>query len=261
MSRTEQNNKRVQQLRASYPTTACPIPTYLGSTSHAFLAPSLREALASSTFASRTQVVPGEADDSCALYAQQEPRSIIFSSDTDLLLYDYSPETLIVFFQDAEWTAGIKAYSPSQIKQKLQVKSLLSFAYGVNQRSSEVLADLVRDAEGVDVCSPSYLDFSRRYLTSATSPAYLDKHDSLAPSLQCLDVRVSEFVHQALQVIASPQVYLPLLMEDPNQASAWNMAQDCRTLAYSMLAPSVPKVQEYRRRAQGFLPQEISTLR
>jgi hypothetical protein len=257
LSRTEQNNRRIQQLRASYATTACPIPTYLGSTSYAFLAPSLREALADSPFALRTRLVPGEADDSCALHAKDLPRSIIFTSDTDLLVFDYHAETLVVLFQDAESPAGLKAYSPSQIAEKLKLKTLVPLAHAIQQRSSEGMDDLVRDARNLDTESSTYLDFSRRYTAAIVAPEYLQNHVTLATSVQHLDVRIFEFVHEALSGSASLPVYLPLLVEDPNQSSAWNVAQDVRTLAYSLIASSESTIREYRRKAQGIHLQEI----
>lgn len=258
LSRTEQNNKRVQHLRASYPTTACPIPTYLGSNSYAFLAPALREALSNSSFASRTRIVPGEADDWCALYAKNIPRSIILTSDTDLVLYDYHPETLIVFLQDADFSAGIKAYSPEQIWQKLQLKSLVSFAFAISQGPSDTANDLIRKAQNVDMGSSEYLDFSKRYTADGVTPIYPPITNSSSLVLPDSDVRVSEFVHQALHGSLTPLVYLPLLVEDPNQASAWNMGQDIRTLAYSILAPPKAIIHEYKRKAQGIFMHEIN---
>jgi hypothetical protein len=76
--------------------------------------------------------------------------------------------------------------------------------------------------------------------------------------LQDLDVRVSEYVHQALDNVSIPLVYLPLLVEDPNQSSAWGTGQDYRKLAYSLLAPGTPVVHEYRRKAQGVSVQELN---
>lgn len=258
LSRTQQNNRRVQQLRASYATTVCPIPTYLGSTSYAFLAPSLREALAKSSFASRTRVVPGEADDFCALFAKDTPRTILFTSDTDLLLFEYHPETLIVLFNDAESPMSFKAYSPHEMAKKLQLKSLVPFAYAIQQRMSEAQDDLVRDARCMNIDSDVYADFSRRYVAGVVAPPYLSQHSGLVPAMQDLDVRTSEFIHQALLKSLSVSAYLPLLVEDPNQASAWNVAQDVRTLAYSLLAPPASSVQEFRRKAQSIVPKEIS---
>jgi hypothetical protein len=258
LSRTEQNNRRVRQLRTSYPTTACPRPSYLGASAYAFLAPSLREALNASSFASRTHIVPGEADDFCALHARDTARSIIFSSDTDLLLYDYRPETLIVFVHEAEPSAGLKAYVPHQIQDALQVKSLVALAYVIQQKSSEGLGDLVLDALRIDVDSASYLEFSTRYTTFVVTPMHPTKHVNLLRPLQDLDVRVSEFAHQALGDSLRPIVYLPLLVEDPNLASAWNIAQQIRTLAYALLAAPNSIVQEYRRKAQGISSHDLS---
>jgi hypothetical protein len=258
LMRTEQNNKRIKQLRASYDTTVCPVPTYLSSTSYAFLAPSLREALAASPYASRTRIVPGEADDSCALYAKDLPKSIIFTSDTDLLLFDYHAETLVVLFQDAASPTGLKAHAPHQIAEKLKLKRLVPLAYAIQQRSSEGMDDLVRDARNLDSDSPLYMEFSRRYTADVITPMYLERHPDLQLSLQELDVRVSEVVHEAMLGSNGLPVYLPLLVEDPNQASAWNMGQDLRTLAYSLVAPTSSKVREYRRKAQGISPQDIS---
>ena len=203
--------------------------------------------------------MPGEADDSCALSTKDIPRSIIFTSDTDLLLFEYHPETLVVLFQDAESPVGLKAYSPCQIAQKLQLKSLISFAFAISQRSSEGQDDLVRDARNINVESPLYVDFSRRYTAVVVAPPYLGIHSGLPLPMQGLDVRLSEFVHQALLESLNHSVYLPLLVEDPNQASAWNIAQDIRTIAYSLLATPASNVRELRRKAQGFSPQEIST--
>ncbi|KAI5366878.1 hypothetical protein CC77DRAFT_1024075 [Alternaria alternata] len=253
LSRTEANNRRVQQFRNNYATVSCPIPTYLGSISYAFLAPALQEALLDSPFSSKTKTVPGEADDWCALHAKENAKSIIFTSDTDLVLYDYSFDTLIVFLHDADVTTGIKAYSPNEISKQLQLKSLVPFAYALldgPQDSSKLLA---HTAQAIDQSSTPYVDFARRYVAKAPSP-------SATSNLPMSDVRISEYVHQALNGLESPFVYMPLLVEDPNQASAWNVGQDIRTIAYSLLArkPNMI-VHEYRRKAQGISVQEIST--
>lgn len=257
-SRLEQNNKRVQQLRASYPTTACPIPTYLGSNLYAFLAPALKECLMKSPFASKTRVVPGEADDWCALHANNEPRPIIFTSDTDLVLYNYPPETLIVFLQDADLSAGIKAYSPVEIRTKLQLKSLLPFAFAIRTIPSDTMGDLLHRAQNVDLEAEDYVNFSRRYTIDALAPTLPSGKQDLSSRLQDLDVRISEFVQQALDSYSVSHVYLPLLVEDPSQASAWTIGQAIRNLAYSLLAPRNSVVNEYKRKAQGIAIHEIT---
>jgi hypothetical protein len=232
------------------------MPTYLGSISHAFLAPSLREALADSQYSSCTSIVAGEADDWCALHAKENARSIVFTSDTDLLLYDYPPETLIVFFQDSDVSTGMKTYAPEQIRQKMQLKSLVQFAFALVQEPTNTPDDLLRIARGLDLESSGYVEFNGRYAGRTMVPQ-LSRDDSSLP-LQRMDVRISEFVYQALKETPIPLVYLPLLVEDPNQASAWIMGQDIRTIAYSLLASHASSIHEYRRKAQVIAVQELS---
>lgn len=231
----------------------------------------------------------GEADDFCALHAKQQPKSIIFTSDTDLLLFDYEPETHVALFTDADSLAGLKTYSPFQVAEKLKVKSLVLFAYAIQQLPYGGLLDLSDHARKIDVDSSAYMDFSRRYVAANVTPKYPERDDDLEIPLQALDVRISEFVYEALnstqnlavrisrflpqlivwvyefvqEALSGSQnipVYLPLLVEDPNLASAWNMAQDIRTLAYSLLAPRSANIREYRRKAQHITPEEINTL-
>jgi len=248
----------VQQFRNNYATVSCPLPTYLGSISYAFLAPALQEALVetNSHFATNTHTVPGEADDWCASHAKKHVRSIIFTSDTDLILYDYSEDTLIVFLHDADISTGIKAYSPAEIRKQLQVTSLVKFAYTLIENPQDSANLLAHQAEDVDQKSRRYIDFASRYVTKITMPAYLDEPDLVNPPQ--IDVRLSEYVHQTFSNIDDPHVYLPLLIEEPSQASAWNIGCDIRRLVYTCRATiEHTVVQEYRRKAQGVSVQEI----
>ena len=224
---------------------------------HAYLAPSLREALLDTPFAPRTRIEPGEADDWCALHAKEYARSVIFTSDTDLLLYSYLAETLVVFFQDADVSAGFKSYSPEQIRKQLKLDNLTQFAFAITREPSHTSEDLLRDARTLDLSSDTFLEFSGRYAGRTSVPSYIEKDGNQSLSLQNLDVRVSEFVHQALNKTPTPQVYLPLLVEDPNQSSAWSSGQDYRILAYSILASGTSTIHEYRRKAQGISVQEL----
>ena len=233
------------------------MPTYLGSILHAFLAPSLREALLDTPFAPRTRIEPGEADDWCALHAKDHARSIIFTSDTDLLLYSYPAETLIVFFQDADVSTGFKSYCPEQMRERLQLHSLAQFAFAMTREPSHTSDELIRDARSLDLTSDTYLEFSGRYAGRTMVPSHFSKGSGLPLPLQNLDVRISEFVHQALNRSPAPLVYLPLLVEDPNQSSAWISGQDYRKLAYAILAPRTSTIHEYRRKAQGISEQEL----
>lgn len=262
MRRLERNNRQIRELRILYPTQGCPIPARLGSVSYSFLAPALREALNDSGYASVTSIVPGEADDWCTPYANDSPRSIVFSDDTDLLLFDYPAESLVVFFRNVElWPEPkFKGYSPAKIRQSLRLASLVPLAYSIVQEPSHTFMALLQEAQSIDTESEHYLDFSRRYSGQSIAPAYSSKNSELRTMLQHLDVRISEFAHQALDVTLAPTIYLPLLVEDANQASAWNIGQDIRLLAYSLLALDRVMVQEYKRKAQATTVQDLKPL-
>lgn len=266
-ARLQQMVKRVTQLRSIHSATGCPIPAQLGSVGFPLLAPSLMEEMRRSEFAQVTRIVPGEADDWCASHAKANARTIIFTNDTDLVVYDYPPEVLIMFFKDV----GIlpkpesKVYSPSKICQQLKLKSLVHLAYAIHIDRWKLFTENVREARQLDLESSQYLDFSRRYTDNAHFPPHLSSRPELDDPLQVLDARISEFVHQALSsrlnsTKSKPLIlssFLPLLFEDPLQASAWNLGQDLRLLSYSLLASNCVVIQEHKRKAQGIAVHEL----
>jgi hypothetical protein len=229
----------------------------LSSAAYSFLAPSLMEALRASDFAHATRIVPGEADDWCATYANDNTRAVVFTSDTDLLLYEYPLQSLVVFFKDVSFSPNLdfKAYSPTTLSQRWNLSSLIPLAYATSQEPWKGISENVELAQSYSLKSDPYRDFSKRYTTKAQIPSCTP---TLQAALQNLDVRVSEFVHQALDDPFVPIVYLPFLLEDPNQASAWNIGQDLRILAYSLLSPNRVMVQECKRKAQSVTIQEHS---
>lgn len=174
-----------------------------------------------------------------------------------MLLYSYPTETLIVFFQDADVSTGFKCYCPEKMRQRMQLQHLAQFAFVTTREPSHTSDDLLRDAKSLDLSSDTYLEFSGRYAGRTTAVSHFSKVSGLPLRLQKLDVRISEFVHQALDSSPAPLVFLPLLVEDPNQSSAWSSGQDYRELAYSMLAPKTSTIHEYRRKAQGISVQEL----
>jgi hypothetical protein len=208
-----------------------------------------------------TRIVPGEADDYCALCANENPRSVIFSNDTDLILYDYPAESRVIFFRDVElWPEPkFKGYSTTKIQGALHLTSLVPFAYCITQDRWKSFGDSVKDAREVDITSGHYEEFSKRY-TGTAAELQVSKDSRVALALQGLDVRVSEFVHQVLTLCPVPTVYLPLLVEDPNQTSVWNIGENVRSLAYSLLAPDRVVVHEYKRKAQAIAIQDIKIL-
>ena len=218
------------------------------------------EALRASDFAHATRIVPGEADDWCATYANDNTRAVVFTNDTDLLLYEYHLQSLVVFFKDVSFSPNpdFKAYSPTTLSQRWNLNSLIPLAYATFQEPWKSIGENVELARSYSLESDAYRDFSKRYTTKAQIPSYTSTRSEVQVALQKLDVRVSEFVHQALDDPFVPIVYLPFLLEDPNQASAWNIGQDLRILAYSLLSPNRVVVQECKRKAQSVTIQEYS---
>jgi hypothetical protein len=258
IARIARYNRQINGLRSTFPSTPCPIPSSLGSASYSFLAPALREALANSEYASITRNVPGEADDWCALQATEGSASIIFSDDTDLLLYDYPQEFRLLFYRDAElWPEPkFKGYSPSAICEGLGLSSLTSFAYCLTQDPHGPESKLIGEAKCVDTTSQAYLDFIKRYKVAPTA-TYTFPSDLTVSSLQNVDVRISEFIYQGLHSKVETIVYLPFLVEDQHRASAWVHGQDLRAVSYSIFTADRSRVQEHRRKAQKVSMQEI----
>ncbi|KAF1959751.1 hypothetical protein CC80DRAFT_590938 [Byssothecium circinans] len=266
LARLNHSNSRVRLFRTQYPSASCPIPSSLGTVSYPLLAPALREALSDSEFASATRLVPGEADDWCMPYTYDATHSVIFSSDSDLLLYEYDAECRIMLFDNVQlWPEPkFKGYSPVKIRQSLGLSSLLPLAYCLTLDKHMTFNALVESANGVNVESSDYLDFSWRYEGPEEWEA--DPRSQLSVVPQHLDNRLSEFISQITGEITTPVVYLPLLVEDPHAASAWSMGHDIRLLAYSLftemdapprsfLRPHKKKhrhtVEEYRRKAEA----------
>lgn len=260
LSRTGRYNQQVNGLRSNYPSTTCPIPTALGSVSYAFLAPSLREDLMSSEFAHITRNVPGEADDWCALQAREHSPSIVFSDDTDLLLYDYPQEFRLLFYRDVElWPEPkFKGYSPHSICKELDLSTLLSFAYCLTRDPHASESKLIGEAKSIDTTSHEFNNFAKRYSVISIPTEPTDPRQ-IPASLQDLDVRTSEFIHQTLCSRLAPVVYLPFLVEDQYRASAWSHGQEFRTISYSLFAADRSIFQEYRRKAQKITIQDIES--
>ncbi|KAF2111654.1 XPG domain containing-domain-containing protein [Lophiotrema nucula] len=263
--RMQQYVQRMSSFRFNYGTSACPIPRHLGSVLYPLLAPAVREALSGSQYAQVTRNVPGEADDWIAAFAKGRPRSIVFTSDTDLLLFDYGSEAMVSFFRDATISpmAAFTVYSPTDIRRRLKLTSLLCLAYALQESYGRSLSENVQKAQSIDTGSATYLSFIRRYTSTVQIPNGLTNPAVLESALQGLDVRVSEFVHQSLTSDhrnTVPEVYLPALFEDTKQTSAWNLARDLRLLAYTLLVPvGCNVVREYTRRGQNPAPSDYQT--
>ena len=202
-----------------------------------------------------TETVPGEADVFCAALASQNPGTAILTSDSDLFLFEFGPQSSIILFdaitiEDSGTSTGqveslitIQAmkYHPASISDRLGIPALSYLAHELNQSPRSKIAELVRRAKTaseMSLKSPAYTTFLEEY--SLQTILQYDPGDGHA--LQNLDIRVSElfvqfcwtngnFRHQD----EAPRMYLPFLVEDHSRKCAWAEGVELRRLAYSLL--------------------------
>lgn len=246
-----------------------------------FLVPAVLDALRDSEYASVTAVVPDEADPFCAGTACKNG-GIILTSDSDLLVYDLGETGAVAFFsqidllKDDESSTECEVFrasvsQPSEIAQRLGLENLKQFSFELLRDSSISLTEIVRRAKQ-QVPEPLPYDVSRQKTFHEFCKDYDTKtFDFQTKNLglkykpensQFLDPRISELI---LTSSSLPSFYLPLLIEDPSKATAWNVSRDLRQFAYSCLKFNVSNfssesVMEFNRRGQRIEPELIQTL-
>ncbi|RDI89011.1 hypothetical protein Vi05172_g1027 [Venturia inaequalis] len=185
-----------------------------------FLVPAAIEALIDSRYRFQTRVVPAEADVYCAKYASLHGGTI-FTSDSDLLVYDMTETTNVVLFKDIELvgntsvkksTLSISTFSPTTIAQRLELRSLQAFAYSVKRDHYKGTAGCIAFAKRLEAhddlldqaaLSPhetstyeAFLEFIQEYdlsLIDLSPPS-----TPLGKVLATLDPRISEWIYLAL---------------------------------------------------------------
>lgn len=250
----------------------------------AFLVPAVIDALQDSEYASVTAVVPDEADPFCAGTACKNG-GIILTSDSDLLVYDLGKHGAVAFFNQLElrkddespikcevFRASVS--QPLEIAQRLGLEDLKRFSFELLRDSSISLTEIVRRAKQpvpeplpYDVLrQKTFHEFCKDYDlktfdfgTNATKEVLLNGKNEKS---QFLDPRISELMFTSSSL---PSFYLPLLIEDPSKAGAWNVSRHLRHFAYSCLnskvSDSSPEtIMEYSRRGQRIEPEVIQTL-
>ena len=235
----------------------------------ALLVPAALEALtATANYARLTEVVPGEADTYCAERARElGGGSMIFTSDSDLLVYDLGEDAAVVFFRDLSFHDGIaglecRRYETGKIARRLGLNGMAALAYEVEQNPSMAFSTLVQRAGSGyhHNYSSGFQTFLKRYQGSEMSSHHGRQDESVRAVLKRLDPRVSELVCQylysslSLSLSAEEEqltMYLPFLHDDPSRSSAWQVGASIRALAYSILSRSTRGiVQEVRPRGQ-----------
>ncbi|KAL8758965.1 MAG: hypothetical protein Q9184_003770 [Pyrenodesmia sp. 2 TL-2023] len=237
-----------------------------------FLVPAILDALAQSPYARVTEVVPGEADTYCA-HAVYQIGGTILTNDSDLLVYDTGPYVSIAFFKDIDLhynTAGksrlqASTFHPSAIAKRLHLPNLHRLAYKIKTEPTISFAEALRRSKVPAKSNASFNTFLEEY-TLHPSPSINPREPKPNPKPQLLDPRLSELILQLSSPAPSPSsqihIYLPLLLDDPTRASAWDPSSPIRHLIYSLLtshllstSPSQENpTSEFSRRGYRILP-------
>nr|POF04032.1 hypothetical protein CFP56_21788 [Quercus suber] len=249
-----------------------------------FLVPAIVEGLLSSTYAGITYIVPGEADAFCVAAARKACQAgpdkdvVIFSNDSDLLIYNTGPRSRIVKFSglgvtdsdlSTEKLMGTEFW-PTKIAAAFGKEDLVEVAYHMS-RDNSVAVNWVLQLmkEGDYVTDRDFEEFQQAYQIHGET-IDLDRLQSDVEarlSLVNLDARVSELVHQVKlwsleSVSGSINVFLPFLLEDPSRKTAWCIGRRTRLAAYNFLEwaynPSVTVLYEYKRSGTKISAQVIT---
>ncbi|MCJ1439706.1 MAG: hypothetical protein MMC23_000187 [Stictis urceolatum] len=242
-----------------------------------FLVPAVIESLRGSRYSNLIKLVPGEADVFCAHYARLQG-CIVLTSDSDLLVYDLGDAGSVTFFDSLQFgecpacheqAVIAKLCRPKNVCSRLGIKCLLDLGYEIKSDYTISLSEAVGRAKRASSRHDrDFLEFAKEYRSSkeaqSASSLYHVSGKSWDTAAQ-LDPRLSELVIQALQGThdAGLHIYMPFLIEDPTRASAWEVAENVRILAYRLnldRAGEVPDcimVVEHYRRASSIRPVEI----
>ena len=260
-----------------------------------FIVPTVIHALRASDFECTVELVPGEADPYCAARASKL-RSLIFTTDSDLLIHNSGPGGSVVFLDhiqleeqiDNGTTLKAPVFEPCNISQRLglggdflALQHLAYFLQEVPDISFHQALQKVRSYknQGAEVAHEAF------HLFNATNQALANHEVALFGNNhlnyfrlhgQHLDPRLAEVCLQIhLQVKPTEYaMYLPVLLEDPARASAWEASVAFRRVAYAYLVhrlscgSMLSVIYEYRRKGRRLVriplclpsPEECSDL-
>lgn len=218
-----------------------------------FLVPCVVEALSSHLeYNQILYVTPGEADDYCAKYVQ-ENGGVVLTSDSDLLVYNLGIQGNVCYLDDI----GLERFEPDFCCQMYSSENMLerfslshehgmaALAFEICENPSATLQTLLERAKKAPSSAKktSLLDFASRY-TLASKIALLDE---TRPQTCKLDARISEFVLRcspesriqrsltSYESATLAMIYLPQLVDSPQLPDAYVISADVRCAAYSLM--------------------------
>ena len=235
--------------------SSAPSLPYRGVPVPPFLVACVIEDLLQSHYASATSVVCWEADALCADAARRASLgAVVLMNDSDYLVHDLGHHSSSGFFNQLEvrtrtgdakhrhtcHTLEVPTFQNRSIAERLSLRDTKRLGFEVKLQPSITLKEAIRRTDP----SPSDAAQFRGFLAEYGTP-WEDVFGSQTfptPNLpllgeNTLDPRISELViqmryHSAVQAV---NMYLPVLLEDPRRASAWNSASEDRLFAYSCI--------------------------
>lgn len=208
-------------------------------------------------------MVPGEADLWCAQYMRQHG-GLVITGDSDLLVHDLGQYGAVSFLKDVKrapeesnkGSSGLQTdiHRPAIIAKRLDLpdSNLQSLAFEIVMDPYITFPKLVKQAQIFDAISKhphEFADFLKEYLP-LPSPMLetTDKPTEVKNVLKRLDPRISEYVLHCLSVTkrddsaaltmrsgTEAHIFLPFLLDCPQNTSAWETSMFVRQLAYSFI--------------------------
>ena len=212
-------------------------------------------------------MVPGEADLYCSKHLSQNG-GIVLTGDSDLLVHTLGPAGKVLFFKDMG-LSGSKVevvngqiYWPSSIARELGLPAshgLTSVAFEMKMDPYIPFSNHVSSAKklkAVQANKSMFEEFQKEYQVLVYDLPLHSGTDATASLLQGLDPRISEYVLQFPSLAelsgqetdqdssSTARIFLPFLLDTPEQTSTWEMATSVRQLAYGLINLVVPKKQQ-----------------
>ncbi|KAL8866411.1 MAG: hypothetical protein Q9198_008902, partial [Flavoplaca austrocitrina] len=238
-----------------------------GLPSPPFLVPAVLDALSTSIYASITEIVPAEADSTCAKAAKDEGGVIL----TMLLSFSAGSKSTA----DSESTHGVSVlkaniYPTAQIAKRLGLPDLKRLAYQCKQDPTVSLAEARRKMHQPMQDESLWQRFQEEYSTQD----FVELFPAQSPGAQLqgfMDPRLSELILQ-LSTLARDEeinIYLPYLTDDPSRASAWYVSSGIRQIIYDVIATEAATVRaslplsaitEFSRRGSRIVATTVTSL-
>ncbi|KAL8793403.1 MAG: hypothetical protein Q9195_003989 [Heterodermia aff. obscurata] len=231
-----------------------PVAYQRGIPAAPFFVASVVETLSGSKFADVTSVVPGEADTFCAVAARKARQgAFIFTNDSDLLIHDTGPEGKIAFLTQVDIstedgdtkrsktceTIRANYFQHFEIAQRLGVDNCRRLAFEIKYNPSTTVREAIRRAKQLPSDATALEEFLSEFDPNRSK---LDISLRDRQIIRFLDPRISELILQTINETSTQPInmYLPVLIEDPDRASAWNSTTEDRAFAYSCLQYHAP---------------------